>query len=136
MAFSQDITDFILKTGLRADIVLRKLAFDAYLGLLLRSPVDQGRYRASHRIAINRVDPSVEEPDDAPYDEPSDLEIKANATIGGASIGDSIFITNNLPYAQPLEDGHSKQAEGPNAVYGNTFEELVRGFAKTVRSVR
>jgi hypothetical protein len=139
-SFSQDILSFIEKTGLRADQVIRKLGFDAYLGILFRSPVRTGRYRASHRISINEVDLTVE-PEDVEVDVistntvPTGLAGNAAAALEKAEIGDAIYITNNLPYAQALEDGHSSQAKGPTAVYGNTFEQLVTGFAKTVRSV-
>jgi len=132
-SFSQDIGAFVEKTGLSLNLVLRKLAFDAFAGLLMRSPVDTGRFRASWRIGINRVDLSVE-PERA-----DSLNIRsrfalqsAPAPSGGliqtAKFGDTIHLSNNLPYAQALEHGHSKQA--PQGVLGRTFDQIILDFAR------
>jgi len=139
MSFASDIRQFSRKTGVNAEQVFRKLGFQAFNGVLIRSPVDEGRFRASNRISINSVDSSVE-----PEDFSSDIQEgapatgaevgKADAAIGSAKIGDRIYITNNLPYAQALEDGHS-QRQAPRGVYSLTFQELKSSFRKEVRKV-
>lgn len=150
--FARNITRFVEKTGISADQVLRKLGIDAYYGVLLRSPVDTGRYRASHRLSVNRIDPSVE-PDRkqkagglfssfgvssservTPGSPPTaEEQARALTALAGVRFGSTIYITNNLPYAIPLENGHSKQAA--NGVYSQAFNELVRKFGDAVRTV-
>lgn len=143
MTFSTDITKFIKKTQLSADSVLRKLGFDAFGGVLKRSPVDTGRFRSSNRISINSPDVSVEADrgpstgkGGAPYPGGPELN-KASQMLQSASFGDTLHITNNLPYARPLEDGSSQQTNRqPDGIYGATYQELIANFAKTVRSAR
>lgn len=126
--FAADITRFVQRTGLRADVVLRKLALDGLQGLLLKSPVDTGRFRGNWRVGINVV-----------HDSEIDRNAKQGgladeqATIATAKFGDTINITNNLPYAKRLEDGWSQQA--PNGVLSLTFQELKSGFAGIAREV-
>ena len=129
MGFGNDIQRFADKTGLSAELVLRKLALQAYEGVLKRSPVDTGRFRASNRLSINRADLTVE-PADAIS---TTFETTAMSTADGAKIGDVVIISNNLPYAEPLENGHSSQA--PQGVYSLTFQELKADFRKVVREV-
>lgn len=145
-SFSQDITAFVKKTGVSADEVLRKLAFDAFGGLLRRSPVDTGRFRASWRVAINRIDQTVQPPPATAADEKpgsayrgsmqaahATNQAAASGAISKAKFGDSVNISNNLEYAEPLENGHSKQA--PQGMLKITFEEIKAAFALTVRQV-
>lgn len=126
-SFSDDLTKFILGTGLRADQVLRKMALDGMLGLIKRSPVLTGRYRASHRMSVNAPDLSFEPPGE--YEDPT-----PNVKLPDAKIGDTIYLTNNLPYAQPIEDGYSSKA--PKGVYSQTFREMQRNLARAVRAFK
>lgn len=146
-SFAQDIGVFVKKTGVAADMVLRKLALDGYRSLVLKSPVDKGRFRASWRVAINVVD-STSQPE-PPVGGPQSPAVvayvaaqaaahavnlaKFQALINTATFGSTISITNNLPYAEPLENGHSKQA--PQGMLKITFAEITTSFAATVRAV-
>lgn len=112
MSLQADISSFVRKTGLGLDIVLRKIAFDAFLGLLLRSPVDTGRFQANWRIGINKPDLTTDESTTTPD----------GSEINVAKWGDTIHMTNNLPYARPLEDGSSSQA--PAGIVGPTFDAM------------
>lgn len=139
MSFSSDITKFIKQTQLSADTVLRKVGLDAYRGLLGRSPVDTGRFRGNWRIGINSVDKSTTE-ETAPAGE----KAAALEQIGAAKFGDSIYLSNNLPYAGVLEHGmpgvtyadgrkaHSPQA--PTGVLRNTFEDVKNRLETAVRT--
>lgn len=139
MSFSTDIEKFVRKTGISGSQVMRKLGFEALSGVIQRSPVDTGRFRASNRIAINHANLSVEGEggSDSLASGPAEgAEIaKAVGALRSLKWGDSVHISNNLPYAQALEDGSSKQAPGPLAIYGLTFQELLETFHLTVASV-
>lgn len=156
VSFQQDIADFCAKTGLKGATVIKKLAFDAFAGLMLRTPVDTGRARANWRISINKIDATVE-PErktasalkgkggagvgysfNTGYSgshPPSGGESsKASAALGPVVWGDVVYISNTLPYIEALENGHSKQA--PSGMLRVTFLEVQSNFAAAVASVK
>ncbi|MBL4656255.1 MAG: hypothetical protein JKY33_10585 [Bacteroidia bacterium] len=80
----------------------REFVIDIYTGLTTATPVDTGRARASWRITKGEIDSSVE---------PAAKSVKMKKPkVGLARLGESYFITNNLPYIVPLNEGHSEQA--------------------------
>lgn len=68
------------------------------------SPVDTGRFRGNWQASINY-----------PITNTLDLESSknriedVNAKVGTMNLRDVGYLTNNLPYAEPLEYGHSQQ---------------------------
>ena len=145
MNFSADITGWCNKTELKGGVVLRKVGLEGYVGIMFRSPVKHGRFRASHRIGINKVDGSVEPPPqpNAPVisqiagTPPSGKEMAyAVGQLSKVKWGDTIHITNNLPYAKKLEGGSSAQTNHrPDGIYGATFQELAAKIEATIKSV-
>jgi hypothetical protein len=148
-SFAASIDTFIKKTKLKANVVLRKIAFDALRSIVMKSPVDTGRFRGSWRVGINRTDLSVEA---APVLEvttdkkgnqktkkPSKSAISQKAiTLGKAKManatwGDSIMITNNLPYGYKLEYGSSKQA--PAGMVRLTFSLVKQNIQNNVKKL-
>lgn len=134
--FLKTVKTFTEIVQLRSDVVLRKLAFDAFDGLLRRSPVDTGRFRASWRVGLGEADTSVE---------PKTFKAamaKGSAATGNetsqqqktqdAKFGQTIHLSNSLPYAQPLEDGKSKQAS--MGILAPTFAELIQNVDDAVRA--
>ena len=143
MTFSRDITDWVRRTKLSADRVVRKFGLDAIVGVLGRSPVKTGRFRASNRVGINRIDPSVEPVRDeiigsSPVPGTAGLEFEiARRTLAQAKFGDTLHITNNLSYGRDLENGSSRQTNNqPDGIYGATFSELVANADASIRSAR
>ena len=125
---------------LDADIVLvtKLLVLQIFRGIIQRSPVDTVRFRANWGIAIG-----------APAQPPShavnyegrkrkknrrgvnstrrSTEAQAekyaiSATNAIASVDLPIHITNNLPYAEAIENGHSEQAL--DGVVGPVIQEI------------
>lgn len=142
-SFSADISQFVRKSQLNANLVMRSLAMQAYTGVLIRSPVDEGRFRGSWRVGIQAPDLSVESEGSAGAAEgtrkgspmTAQEAQKAENALRTVSIGDTVYVTNNLPYAKRLEDGHSGQTEGPNNIVGGTYQELrgnIRGLVASV----
>ncbi|MBX5175323.1 HK97 gp10 family phage protein [Rhizobium lentis] len=99
--------------------VVQKFAMHALRGVVLKSPVDTGRFRGNWNVAVNRIDYSVTPETDRSG---GSVIAKGMAVIGAAEPGQAIYISNNLPYAVVLENGHSKQA--PAGVVALTFAEL------------
>lgn len=139
MTFTQDITTFVRVTKLRADAVLRRVSLDMHAGVLFRSPVDTGRFRASNRVSINAVDPSVagerEQHSGPNAGDPATGEelASASAILLSARFGDEVIVSNSLPYAKRLEDGWSSQSPEPGGIYQATFQELTQKFSQLVR---
>lgn len=105
------------------------------------SPVASGRFAASMRLSINSVDTSFEPPDPN-YEYPSGSGARelpprtiANTAISAASaalrnykLGDTIYISNSVPYVRKIELGnHSWQT--PDGVFGPTVREFLRKFS-------
>lgn len=90
------------------------------VGIAYGSPVLTGRYYNSHRISINGVDTSFEPADPARFDaeEPArGLPISiAAAALRPVKLGDTVYISNSVPYARKIEEGHSK-FKAPEGVY-------------------
>lgn len=71
------------------------------------SPVDSGRYRGAHHISQGAPSYAM-----------------SGATSISVQAGDyrNIYIQNNLPYSERIENGWSKQA--PSGVYGNAVNSV------------
>ncbi len=115
--------------------VVRKTVFDLFASIIRRSPVDTGTYRASHGIANHF-------PGDAEgiviYEKGNDPgEMAALAQYAGWTWkpGDGdIYIFNNLPYAEPIESGHSGKA--PQGVYRQAMTEINGVMQKNISQLR
>ena len=97
--------------------VWRKTAFDLLDGIASKTPVDTGLARASWFVELDR--PSNQVGND-PTRDPISPGLQ---TINSAKLGNSINITNNLPYIVPLEFGHS-QDQAPSGMVSVTLAEL------------
>lgn len=142
MTFSRDITAWVRETRLTGQLVMRKLGLDAIRGVMFRSPVDTGRFRASWRLSIGEPDLTVE-----PVDTNTNQSFQAavsNSEIGGflerlteIAWGDTLHISNNLIYGPGLEAGASKQNDNQrDGVVGATFEELKNNIDGALRAAR
>lgn len=91
--------------------------------IVTRSPVDTGRFRGNNIVSVGspvytstvNVDPTGAETIQA--------GIRA---VTGLEPYTQVFIQNNLPYAGPLEDGHSQQA--PAGIYAVSFNGVAEAY--------
>jgi hypothetical protein len=115
--------------------LLRNAVLETELLLKMASPVDTGRFRASWATGENTAgsyDGGEQQPATGQYKDatspPKDPSLERRISIGYQSgqerIGNVYSVHNNLPYAEPLANGSSKQA---NAGW-------VQGIAKDVQS--
>lgn len=110
----------------------KKMAIDALTTVVMQSPVDDGAFRASHRLSIGSPDLSY---DENQKDKSGGSSIaKGNAMLQGLVPFTTIYIQTNSPYAKVIEygdftekpetaktiGGYSKQA--PHGVYGISFQ--------------
>lgn len=98
------------------------IGLEAVKRVVMKSPVKTGRFRANWALSIGTMDTSTTEQVDksgGPTIAKAAGAISAYSAMEGFPM---VYITNNLPYAQPLEDGHSGQA--PSGMVGLTVADL------------
>jgi hypothetical protein len=114
--------------------LLRAAVLDTDSLLKAASPVDTGRFRASWQVGENSA--SGGRKPDGSYNKSEIDERTAQSIIpidrvgyGEEKIGNVYSIHNNLPYAEPLARGTSKQTEGAQG----GRDGWVQGAAKDVQ---
>lgn len=120
MSFTLDLTRFRIKTEHQASQVVRKIALELFTLIVMRSPVDTGRFRANNQISLNSL------PGDAVlgFDKTGSVTISSgNSKLGQYKLGDTIFLYNNVEYGLALEYGWSQQA--PQGVYRLSVSDIM-----------
>lgn len=103
---------------------VRTIALAMLQEIVLRSPVETGRFRNNNNVSIvSPVYASTVETDASGAGTIS----RGAAAMSGLEPYTTVFIQNNLPYAQRLEDGHSKQAP-PGGIYAASFHGVSQAF--------
>lgn len=127
-SFSDQIAAFARKTEAKIETAIRKIALDVFSEVILKSPVDTGRFRGNWQVAIGNVPAGTLEVED----KTGTVTIgKVQAEVLSLKAGDTIYLVNNLPYALPLEYGHSGQApEGMVRITVQRFKPIVEAVAR------
>ncbi|GGU84475.1 hypothetical protein GCM10009504_46050 [Pseudomonas laurentiana] len=97
----------------------------AILGeIVLRSPIDKGRFRANTIVSIGSpVFATIDR-----VDKSGGATIAAGqSALEGLKPYSLVFLQNNLAYAESLENGHSKQA--PSGVFGLALTSVAAAYA-------
>lgn len=109
---TKDFLDASFRKKLIEDKVLRPLqiaqkatAQAAYSQLVENTPVDTGRAKSNWWMDINTISTVIREPDNGFSGQNQSLSVAAK----NLKPDDTIFISNNLPYINPLNDGSSRQ---------------------------
>lgn len=103
---------------------VRTISMEILQLVLLAAPVDTGRFKGNNIVSIRApvyttldvVDPSGGE-----------TLARGLSAMSGLEPYTQVFIQNNLVYAVPLEDGHSKQA--PAGIYGVSFNSVIQKYS-------
>lgn len=114
----------------RLDAVTRAIALEALTRLIQRSPVLTGLFRNSWQVGLDTINTATGSPDI----NGSGALTGGAAALSNAKSGQSIAITNSLPYAEALESGHSKKA--PNGMVAITAAEIQQLTDQQVSIVR
>ena len=112
------IDEMVARSKERVDQVVRIATMHLFSQVVLRSPVDTGRFRANWNFSINSPDTSSSET----TDKARGTQQAMKALQYGA--GQIVYLTNALPYARRLEHGWSKQA--PNGMVKVSAVEFTR----------
>lgn len=129
--FTLDIQAFVAKAKKNPETVMRSVSLKLFSAIIKGSPVKSGRFRMNWQTTgvtpatglIAGVDPT------------GNKAVNSAATfITNAPGWDTFTLTNNLPYAERLEYGWSKQAPvGMVRVNIARFQQLINEEAAKVR---
>jgi hypothetical protein len=145
--FELDVRKWAEKAKGRMDLVVRKISLDLFRRIILRSPVDEGRFRSNWQVAIGEIPQGVIElsisGEAAKTKRGSKARGKAVGTatvneemakLAGVKAGDVIYLVNNLPYGPRLENGWSGQA--PAGMVAITVSEYGGVVAQAVEEAK
>lgn len=148
MSFSNDIARFTKGAEEKAERVFRGTALSLFSKVILRTPVGNprlwknpkgapkgyvgGRLRGNWNVRINKAPTRVTKTIDKSG---AIATRKIMTAISKLKLGQSIYLVNNLPYAQAVEHGHSRRQapKGMVAVTIRSFQRLVRAQARKAR---
>jgi hypothetical protein len=108
-SFALQLAEFAEQAKEAVDASLREVVIELGNSLIRMSPVDTGRFRGNWQFSID-IPASGTLTDVDPKGTDASARIEAGSILFKA--GETAYIVNNLPYAIPLEYGHSDQAPG------------------------
>lgn len=130
MSFTLDLTKFATKANADMRLVVQKISMEAFKRVIFRTPVDTGRARANWGCTIGK-------PRAAMQIESTDKSGSATtaamvATVQGFKGDGSVFLVNNVPYINELENGSSQKS--PQGMVRVTAAEMA-GFLGSKASI-
>ncbi len=145
-SFGDDLRKIAEKTKERANFIVSKIVTDISTELVEKSPVGDGKYwqsapppgyvggrfRGNWNLGVGEADGSTTEAIDAGG---AVTIAKIVGKMPADASGKVFFITNSLPYAIALEEGHSPR-QAPNGMVAITvleFEPIVRAAAESIK---
>ena len=134
-SFSIDISKFVKKAPDKVNEMVRKIVFDIYRNVVMRTPVDTGRARANWQIDIDRMPTEILDKTAQSLQEAIRLSDAANIITSKIKNNSVIYIINNVEYIIPLEHGHSKE-QAPYGMVKLTVEEFQQYFKEASRSLK
>ncbi|MDR0216188.1 MAG: HK97 gp10 family phage protein [Comamonas sp.] len=132
MGFAEDLRALCERAGDKAEQVVRGAAL--FLGdeMIDESPVDTGRFKNNW---ITSAGPRATGTRSSSSKDGSDSKGQLQEQVAAWKPGQTIWILNNLPYAQRLEYGWSQQAPGGMVRLAvQNYSQAVKKAADQVRS--
>lgn len=122
--FLDDLDKFADSLDIGVETVVKKIALEVFNGVVLKTPVDTGRARASWVIGVERRvnSPKVADGRKFSEQEAQNLALRQLAALDTLKPYETVFISNSLPYIGELEDGSSFQA--PLGMVAVTLSEV------------
>lgn len=103
--FSSDLRKFAEATGKSLDATCRGVAIKWFSSTVMSTPVDTGRLRGNWMLTRDHPSAAISLRLD-----PTGTTAVSDITQRVGGVGTVNYLTNNLPYAESIEYGHSKQA--------------------------
>ena len=133
------VKEFLRMPGRRANELKRLAIIKAYDRLSRQSPVLTGRYRWGFNCSINGIDYTVPSPAPKEYVKNKTVyykldEERAKKAFASVEMGDNLIVSNSLPYAEVLENGHSKNT--PNGIFRVVIPQLKEDMKKIIANIK
>lgn len=128
MSFSSDVQKWAKATDTSMSKVVRGVCLSAVKEVVKRTPVDSGRLRGNWFATIGTPSREVSEAGDK---EGGPTIARAQGAISKAP-GNQFWLTNNLPYAVPIEFWHST-VKSPEGMVRVTAENIRANMREEVR---
>lgn len=123
MSWKNKPTNFAINVLKDADDHLKKIVGDTHQQVIVRSPVENSEFRASHKVTLDSPQNTYEKGFDLSGSTTLAEGLKVAST---AKIGGLVYIQTLSPYGNRLENGWSQQA--PNGVYALSFQSVVSKY--------
>ena len=124
MSFSDSLAKYCKAAGDQIDTVVRKTAIDLQASMIEKSPVDTGRFKSNWQCGIGAIN------SDASAAPNADAQGRTVAVLQGYKPGNTIWLTNSLPYAKRLENGWSQQA--PAGMVRLTMQDFQQAVKRAI----
>lgn len=133
------VKEFLRMPGRRANELKRLAIIKAYDRLSRQSPVLTGRYRWGFNCSINGIDYTVPSPAPKEYVKNKTVyykldEERAKKAFASVEMGDNLIVSNSLPYAEVLENGHSQKT--PNGIFRVVIPQLKEDMKKIIADIK
>lgn len=124
--FFLDLGRFEGRIPIDANVFKQKIALDILGGVVLKTPVKSGRAKGNWQVTLGDIPSSGET---GLFDKTGASALAAGeAQIFQVEAGEDLWIHNNVPYIQRLEEGHSKK-QAPHGMLALTLAEIESQFA-------
>jgi hypothetical protein len=107
--FSQRLDRIAANVPKRSDEIVRRASLAASAAVITATPVDTGRARSNWQVGLNEPITNVRETMGV-SPQPAIEEARQRVRTYDGTLHRAIFLTNNLPYIQRLNEGYSAQA--------------------------
>lgn len=123
MGWKNKPTNFALDVVKNADDHLKKIVGETLQQVIVRSPVMDGEFRASHKVTLDRPQNAYEKGFDLSGGATLAEGLKVASTV---KIGGLVYVQTLSPYGTRLENGWSQQA--PNGVYALSYQSVASKY--------
>lgn len=107
--FKRDYARILAKVGDKSNLLVRTQAAGLGASLIERSPVDEGTFKGNWQYGNVTINVDTSSPADKTG---TSAQGRINAGLALWKPGQTIWLTNSMPYARRLEYGWSKQSPG------------------------
>ena len=127
MSFTNDLKRFSDKSIKDVSEVKRAVSLSLFNSIIQDTPVDTGRARGNWQTDTGQAKSGVVERDDKGGEKAS---AEAKGVIEDSDLNDTLYMSNNLPYIEPLENGSSSQS--PEGMVKRNFARIKRIIASKI----